>query len=146
MCGGAIWCLWYGLCGLGDWQWIDILVQDWYLIGRWVNVCHCIGELVKYCHWIGGFVKNWHWIGKMVEDWRIGNGLADWHWIGNELTLHWQLIGLGDGLAYLLWAVNDGVPRHFGRSPIVLVPSALCEMSVWIGCRLARIGVGLTDL
>ena len=35
--------------------------------------------------------------------------------------------------------------RHFGRSPIVLVPSAICEMSVRVDPRLARIGIGLTD-
>ena len=50
----------------------------------------------------------------------------DWYWVGNGLSLHWQWIGL----AGLLWAVNDGVLRHFGGSRIVLVPSALCDMSV----------------
>ena len=67
---------------------------------------------------------NWHKI-----DIRL---TLDWYWIGNGLSLHWQWIGL----ACLLWAVNDGVLRHIGGSPIVLVPSGLCTMSVWNGSRL----------
>ena len=31
------------------------------------------------------------------------------------------------------------------RIPIVLVPSGLCEMSVRVDLRLARIGIGLPD-
>ena len=41
--------------------------------------------------------------------------------------------------------MNDGVLRHFGGSSIVLVPSGLCTMSVWIGYTLARIGHELVD-
>ena len=67
---------------------------------------------------------NWHKI-----DIRL---TLDWYWIGNGLSLHWQWIGL----ACLLWAVNDGVLRHIGGSPIVLVPSGLCTMSVWNGSGL----------
>ena len=91
----------------------------------------------NYCRrWTDtGFTSDWQWID-------IGLAMY-WYWIGNVLALHWQWIGLGDGLAYLLWAVNDGVLRHYGRSPIVLVPSAFPALSVWSGSWLARIGVAL---
>ena len=49
--------------------------------------------------------------------------MLEWHFVENGL--------------------NPPPLRHFVRSPTVLVPSALCEMSVWIGCRLARIEISL---
>ena len=117
MCAGAIWSLWYGSCGigLGDWQWIDILVQDWYRIGRlrWISDRLAnwwwIGILVQNWHWKEGLVVDWQidmdwwWIGKLVMDWQIGTelaldrgigyGLADWSWIGIGFVLYWHQIG-----------------------------------------------------
>ena len=43
----------------------------------------------------------------------------NWRWSGVSLKMDSPLFG------------------HFGRSPIVLVPSAICETSVWVGSRLA---------
>ena len=100
----------------------------WILIGLAID-CYMIGmDRHKIGYGSAGIgmrlVMYWHKI-----DIRL---TLDWYWIGNGLSLHWQWIGL----ACLLWAVNDGVLRHIGGSPIVLVPSGLCTMSVWNGSRL----------
>ena len=119
------WCE-VGSLGLeSDWHWIVIgLAIDCYMIDdglAWIGI-----SLAMDRHKL---VWNWWCIGiRLTSDWQwIYIGLAmDWYCIGNGLALHRQWIGL----ARLLWAVNDGVLRHFGGSRIVLVPSALCDMSV----------------
>ena len=63
----------------------------------------------------------------MIQDWRwIGNGLAEWTNIVAGLASRSSL-------------------AETSRIPIVLVPSGLCEMSVRVDPRLARIGIGLAD-
>ena len=86
----------------------------------------------------------------------IGDGLAtDWHSISNGLATDWQRSG--EGLAELAdikilslaWhLVGHGLPRsslaETSRIRIVLVPSVIYEVSVWVDPRLAWIGIGLT--
>ena len=78
----------------------------------------------------------------------IGNGLADWYtieigladWfrvarIGKIMSLAWHLVGHG--------LSESSLAETRGGIRIVLVPSGICALSVWIGCRLVIIGVRL---
>ena len=44
------------------------------------------------------------------------------------------------GVSLKMDSLNRPLFGHFGRSPIVLVPSAICETSVWVD----EVGTGLT--
>ena len=129
----------------GGWPWIGT--------GLALN-CNRIGNRLLYGRrWIGirlamdrhEFVWDLRRIGiRFTSDWQwIDIGLTmDWFWIGKGLALHWQWIGF----ARLLWAVSDGVSRHFGGSRIVLVPSGNYGSSVRVDPRLSWIGIGMTYL
>ena len=62
----------------------------------------------------------------MALDWSRNGGLAEWTYIVAGLASRSSL-------------------AETSRIPIVLVPSGLCEMSVRVDLRLARIGIGLPD-
>ena len=74
----------------------------------------------------------------MAQDRRIDDGMQDWHRIGPGLFQDWDSqIGPGFALHWL-----DAL--DWQRIGTRLVPK-LCEMSVRVDPRLARIGIGLTD-
>ena len=79
------------------------------------------GDLSCYCP-IVRLVKDWNEIVGSVMDWQIGDDLVDWSRIG----------------AFLVF-LNDGVLRPIVGLRIVLVPSAICTLSVCIGFRLVMI-------
>ena len=80
----------------------------------------------------------------------------DWQQIGTRLATDWQRSGEGSAeladiekILSLAWhLVGHGLPRsslaETSRIRIVLVPSVIYEVSVWVDPRLAWIGIGLT--
>ena len=77
----------HGPCGvgLGDWQWIDILVEDWYWIGRLAWDWQ-IGDGFADLFRIGIRFLDWQWIDRLVIHWQIGPKLALHCWIGDGLA------------------------------------------------------------
>ena len=49
------------------------------------------------------------------------------------------------GVSLKMDSLNRPLFGDFGRSPIVLVPSAICETSVWVDEDWYRIDTGLGD-
>ena len=69
-------------------------------------------------------------------DWQICQGLElDWSRTG----------GLAEWTNMVAGLASRSSLAETSRIPIVLVPSGLCEMSVRVDLRLARIGIGLPD-
>ena len=65
--------------------------------------------------------------------WQVDLGLADWSINVDVWLTNWSVVGeCGGSAENLSYLSNRPLLRHFGRSPIVLVPSALCETSVWV--------------
>ena len=83
---------------------------------------------------------NWSTIGNGLADWyTIEIGLADWFRVGRVekiLSLAWHLVGHG--------LSESSLAETRGGIRIVLVPSDMCALSVWIDPRLAWIGIGLS--
>ena len=78
---------------------------------------------------------NWSTIGNGLADWYTTEiGLADRFWharIGKILSPPWNRVGRGLSRSSL---------AETSRIRIVLVPSGICTLSVWVGYELARIG------
>ena len=81
-------------------------------------------------------IQDWRWIDGLVMDWQICQGLElDWSRTG----------GLAEWTNMVAGLASHSSLAETSRIPIVLVPSGLCEMSVRVDPRLARIGIGLAD-
>ena len=81
-------------------------------------------------------IQDWRWIDGLVMDWQICQGLElDWSRTG----------GLAEWTNMVAGLASRSSLAETSRIPIVLVPSGLCEMSVRVDPRLARIGIGLAD-
>ena len=125
-----------------DWRMIDTgLTLDWQIVQSFMwrcvrgldnykfhqNLLHCPYGLDR----IGDWSMHWHWIldGKLMWDWQwIGGLVYNCRWM-IWLMFDWQIGRCGGWVEHLSYRP---LLRHFGRSPIVLVPSALCETSVWV--------------
>ena len=123
---------WQICCGLALHWMIDNVLVDWSRISIWMLDWRWIGKGWEFGWQINaGLVYHWQWIGRLVWNW-----MDDWYRInGSDRNCQsiedWRRVS-----ALGIRCLNRALSRHFGRSPTVLVPSALYAMSVWSGGRL----------
>ena len=113
---------WQICCGLALYWLIGNALVDWSRISigmlDWWWIGKSMMNLSRICI---GFL-DWWWIDRFVMDWQIGT----------QLRLDWHLVGRGLSRSSLAETFR-----------IVLVPSGIPALSVWIDPRLAWIGIGL---